>query len=395
MLLAAAAIDFDPTLSVGLGYDLHLMEEPIPGGLAWSIRGGLQGRSLDLELAVLGHGGEAAGSDWPASVVSPRLELMWHPDHRLDVDPFVGGGVGYRYVRIDDGTRDKSLVEERYGFEGDPVLDLVVTGGGGATWTLWGPLHLRADLRGLLILGPDRGGYVLGAGEGVLALEYRDEGPPDADRDGVADKKDVCPQSMEDQDGHEDLDGCLDPDDDRDGALDGDDRCKDDAEDRDGFQDEDGCPDPNNDMDNRADADDRCPDEAETENSFEDGDGCPDSVPPELAAIDDRPVAGLAWTGRELDPASLPAVDTLAALLLRWPSVRVAIKCYTDNVGEMTPLRDLSLARAEDLEKLLVERGVAEDRVTPDGWGDRFPVAPNDTEEGRKKNNRCIVLRED
>ncbi len=66
--------------------------------------------------------------------------------------------------------------------------------------------------------------------------------PPDGDKDGVIDADDKCPEEAEDQDLHEDEDGCPDPDNDGDGILDAADDCPFEAESMDGWDDEDGCP---------------------------------------------------------------------------------------------------------------------------------------------------------
>lgn len=98
----------------------------------------------------------------------------------------------------------------------------------------------------------------------------------DADADGVSDRDDLCPASLEDRDGFEDSDGCVDPDNDQDRVPDEVDRCRDAAETVDGFEDADGCPDPDDDKDGLADEDDRCRNAAEDVDGFEDGDGCPE-----------------------------------------------------------------------------------------------------------------------
>ena len=41
---------------------------------------------------------------------------------------------------------------------------------------------------------------------------------------------------------------------------------------------------------------------------------------------------------------------------------------------------------------MLTSSGVDEDRVVSDGYGMDFPVAPNDSEEGRAKNRRVEVV---
>ncbi len=98
----------------------------------------------------------------------------------------------------------------------------------------------------------------------------------DTDGDGVLDRDDQCPHEVEDRDGFEDGDGCIDADNDRDGVPDTQDRCRDTPEDRDGFEDEDGCPDLDDDGDGIEDAKDACRFKPEDRDGFEDEDGCPD-----------------------------------------------------------------------------------------------------------------------
>ena len=122
-------------------------------------------------------------------------------------------------------------------------------------------------------------GYGSPVARAVLALAWSDA-PSDADRDGIPDDLDKCPNEPEDKDGFEDKDGCPDPDNDKDGIPDTKDKCPNDPEDKDGFEDADGCPDPDNDKDKILDINDKCPDKPETYNGFQDEDGCPDEVPP-------------------------------------------------------------------------------------------------------------------
>jgi hypothetical protein len=129
----------------------------------------------------------------------------------------------------------------------------------------------------------------------------------DADKDGIQDDDDECPELEEDLDGFEDSDGCPDFDNDDDGVSDDADKCPKEKEDADDFQDDDGCEDPDNDGDGVLDKKDacpnekgpatgkkpgcpdqdrdrdripndkdKCPDAAEDRDGFEDADGCPE-----------------------------------------------------------------------------------------------------------------------
>ncbi len=117
----------------------------------------------------------------------------------------------------------------------------------------------------------------------------------DADKDGISDRNDKCPQKPEDKDGFEDQDGCPDPDNDGDGIPDTKDECPNIPEDKDGTEDEDGCPDGDNDGDGITDSLDQCPDEPEDRDNFEDDDGCPefdndnDNVPDSVDKCPNRP----------------------------------------------------------------------------------------------------------
>jgi OmpA-OmpF porin, OOP family len=94
----------------------------------------------------------------------------------------------------------------------------------------------------------------------------------DRDGDGIFDFDDPCPSQVEDFDGFQDEDGCLDEDNDEDGMLDAEDQCRNDAEDLDGIMDSDGCPEDDGDNDGVLDLIDECPEEAGTAQA----EGCPD-----------------------------------------------------------------------------------------------------------------------
>ena len=64
---------------------------------------------------------------------------------------------------------------------------------------------------------------------------------------------------------------------------------------------------------------------------------------------------------------------------------------YTDSKGSDTYNMDLSKRRANAVKNLLVQRGVAENRIEVVGFGETMPVATNDTEAGRQKNRRVKI----
>ncbi len=247
----------------------------------------------------------------------------------------------------------------------------------------------------------------------------------DKDGDGIKDDVDECPTVAEDKDGFQDEDGCPDPDNDADGIADAVDKCPNDPEDKDGFQDEDGCPDPDNDGDGIVDKIDQCPDEAEDKDGFEDDDGCPDcdndkdGVPecPADVARDkcpDQPAPGtidgcpqkytlIVVTEQKIElkqtvffdtnkatikKVSFELLNQVAQAMADNPTIQVRIEGHTDSQGNDAFNLKLSQRRAESVRTYLVKKGVADDRMVPQGYGETIPIADNRTSAGRAENRR-------
>ena len=87
-------------------------------------------------------------------------------------------------------------------------------------------------------------------------------------------------------------------------------------------------------------------------------------------------------------PQSEQAMSDLATFLLENPSVTIHIVGHTDAVGSDEANQILSEGRANAVRADLIKRGVAAERLTTEGKGEKEPVADNDTEEGRQLNRR-------
>jgi outer membrane protein OmpA-like peptidoglycan-associated protein len=79
-------------------------------------------------------------------------------------------------------------------------------------------------------------------------------------------------------------------------------------------------------------------------------------------------------------------------LLQSEPDKKIRIEGHTDGVGEATANLQLSKLRAESVLATLVSLGVDASRITTAGMGEDFPIASNDTPEGRSKNRRVDVI---
>ncbi|MEO0731214.1 MAG: OmpA family protein [Bacteroidota bacterium] len=101
-----------------------------------------------------------------------------------------------------------------------------------------------------------------------------------------------------------------------------------------------------------------------------------------------------ATASAELLPVSADELDRLAELLIAAPRYRVTIGGHTDDVGEEADNLELSRQRALAVKNYLVGRGVEENRIRTEGFGESRPVADNAKPEGRAKNRRTTFLLE-
>lgn len=87
--------------------------------------------------------------------------------------------------------------------------------------------------------------------------------------------------------------------------------------------------------------------------------------------------------------------DDLAALarnLQTYPKTTVDIIGHTDNTGAAAYNQNLSARRANAVAAILVENGVAAQRLRAIGRGEDAPIASNLTEEGRAQNRRVEII---
>lgn len=97
-------------------------------------------------------------------------------------------------------------------------------------------------------------------------------------------------------------------------------------------------------------------------------------------------------TGKStLKAESAQQLKDAAAILKAYPQVELKIGGYTDNTGKADANLKLSDDRAKAVVAELVKLGVDAKRLAGEGYGDKFPVGDNTTEEGRAKNRRISM----
>ena len=93
-----------------------------------------------------------------------------------------------------------------------------------------------------------------------------------------------------------------------------------------------------------------------------------------------------------LKPDARLALAKLTGVLSVFPNLNLRVEGYTDSTGSDAINDRLSRERAAAVAVFLKGQGIAETRMKSEGYGAKFPKAPNDTSEGRSKNRRVEII---
>ncbi|MBD3348124.1 MAG: OmpA family protein [Candidatus Eisenbacteria bacterium] len=356
------------------------------------------------------------------------------PDAR--VSPYLSGGLGMTFWEVQDWREEASEegeVPEGYNTDGklEKLSGASLTGVVGAGLELFATdrLSFTVGARYYLLLQSETDNVGWSAAHGPDFVDANNSileahagityyfGAGDCDGDGIVGKDDECWNIPEDFDGFEDEDGCPEADNDLDGIMDEDDLCPDEPEDFDGFEDEDGCPDVDRDGDGIFDDEDQCPDEPEDHDAYMDEDGCPDldndgdGVPDTSDKCPDTPkgtevdehgcpmpkvtlvavMVNFDLDSSELDKEARARLDKLAEALLEDEEYVIDIAGHACDLGTDSYNESLSMRRANTVKEYLLDKGVAEERITVKAYGEEEPLVPNNTEEQRRVNRRVSI----
>ncbi|MBU3069536.1 OmpA family protein [Aestuariicella sp. G3-2] len=83
-----------------------------------------------------------------------------------------------------------------------------------------------------------------------------------------------------------------------------------------------------------------------------------------------------------------PTLNSVAVVLAEFDRTAIRITGHTDSTGGADLNQRLSEARADSVRQYLVSQKVASGRVQTAGYGPRYPIASNDTAQGREANRR-------
>lgn len=92
-----------------------------------------------------------------------------------------------------------------------------------------------------------------------------------------------------------------------------------------------------------------------------------------------------------LRPESRQPLDEVAMMMKSFPEMRIKIYGHTDSLGADSYNQKLSYNRAKAVKDYLQSKGVNGARMEPVGYGEKYPIDTNSTEQGRFRNRRVEI----
>ncbi|MEE4304389.1 MAG: OmpA family protein [Wenzhouxiangella sp.] len=93
-----------------------------------------------------------------------------------------------------------------------------------------------------------------------------------------------------------------------------------------------------------------------------------------------------------LQPEARNQLGDVVKLVEGEPDKQIRIEGHTDSTGSSAANMRISRLRAEAVRDALVEQGIDADRIQAVGMGEDFPIASNESAEGRRQNRRVDVI---
>jgi len=122
-------------------------------------------------------------------------------------------------------------------------------------------------------------------------------------------------------------------------------------------------------------------------------------APPPKPAPDPPPMAPLhlpsalfGFDRSDLTSEAIAELDYVADYMRKNPGVKVQIQGHTDNIGPEAYNEKLGYRRAQAAFDYLVGEGIAADRLEKVSFGEREPIANNETTVGRSLNRRVSLI---
>lgn len=268
----------------------------------------------------------------------PRVDLIYHFLPESTFVPYVAVGASY-LIFDDDEVTDPNFTELEDTFQANAGVGLKVF--------VFENVALRADAR--YLYGFEDGQHEAELTAGLVWQFGGTEKAPDpctldADKDGVADCRDKCPDTTAGV--RVDADGCQVKST------------------------------PYTGMEKSG----------ESGRSLAKSDATPE---PEMMQV----VIYFDFNKVEIKQVNHKRLETLADFMKRYPDLTAIIEGHTDNVGSDKYNEKLSLKRAKAVQEFMTKtHGLGAERFELKAKGESQPAEPNTTAEGRKMNRRAIVI---
>jgi outer membrane protein OmpA-like peptidoglycan-associated protein len=94
----------------------------------------------------------------------------------------------------------------------------------------------------------------------------------------------------------------------------------------------------------------------------------------------------------QLRSGALRSLERVAGVLKNYPERRLLIEGFTDSQGSESYNLELARRRADTVKQQLQALGIPDQRVETHAYGEAFPIADNETAEGRQQNRRVELL---
>ena len=118
-------------------------------------------------------------------------------------------------------------------------------------------------------------------------------------------------------------------------------------------------------------------------------DGCPAAIVIDLRGVN------FAFDKSELTAESIAILDQAVDVVNRYAARQVEVAGHTDSEGTDAYNEGLSERRAKAVYDCLTRKGIAADRLSgPNGYGEAKPIDTNDTSEGRARNRRTELVKQ-
>ncbi len=96
----------------------------------------------------------------------------------------------------------------------------------------------------------------------------------------------------------------------------------------------------------------------------------------------------------DVNASFYPVLNSVALVLKQYEKTMIDVVGHTDSTGSMQLNMQLSQARASSVGMYLQNQGVLAQRIQTQGVGPQYPIASNETPEGRAQNRRVeLILR--